>query len=305
MIHVAALALVLLAATACSGAGSDGSGVAGQAGASTSSASAGDEAGGDDGADAALLGSWREAGVATAAIAQAPPYTELEPDGSPTGYVPDVARAVLEAMGVGELRATSTTFDAMIPGLNAGQWDFLPSALNITAERCEAVLFTEPVSVQRESVVVPSDQSDGIDGYQAFVDDGERKLAVLSGSSQEAYARSVGVVDDRLVAVPDVRTGIEAIDAGRVQGFAAGEFTTAPVVGDRTDLTLVIDEEAPLSGTAIGFRKEDVGTRDRFDEILAEMRRDGRLVELYEEYGFTNGDLLVETTREELSSGCE
>ena len=102
--------------------------------------------GGDDD-ESSTLEQAQERGAITIAIANEPPLTEVKPDGSLGGIVPDVVRAVVAKLDIPEVTGVVSTYDAMIPGLQAKRWDMIGAGLYINAERCEQVLFAEPDTV--------------------------------------------------------------------------------------------------------------------------------------------------------------
>jgi polar amino acid transport system substrate-binding protein len=244
------------------------------------------------GDDAPLVKSWKQAGAAKVAIASAPPYAFLSPGGAPQGYLMEVSQEVLKALGVPKLTAVVTTWDAMIPGLQAKQYDFLPGGLNITAARCQVVAFTVPVTAQQDALYLKPGNPKKLTGYASLATTANAHLAVLAGSSQEAYALKQGVPAGQLVRVPDVQAGIAAVTGGRADAFAAGQFTvTEP---DKKGVERVVDTTSPAVGIAFAFRKEDAAARDAFDAKIATLKADGRMKSLYaDKYGFNNWDLLA------------
>lgn len=252
-----------------------------------------------------LLSDLRAAGYARVPLAQTPPYTAVSAAGEPSGYMVDVTKLVLGELGVPELRATVTTYDAMIPALQAKQFDLLPGALNITEARCKTILFSEPVTVQHEALAVKTGNPKKLSTYKDVAADPAIKLGVLQGSSQQAFAKAQGVRADQMLAVPDVQTGIAAVTGGRVDAMAAGQFTfESQKKAAGAGFEVVVDESSNLSGIGVGFRMDDRAARDEFDRVLSGFRQDGSLQKLYTEAGFSNGDLLTRTTRADIAKAC-
>lgn len=248
------------------------------------------------GGDAPLVRSWKQAGAAKVAIASAPPYASLAPSGEPQGYLIEVSQEVLKALGVPKLTAVVTTWDAMIPGLQARQYDFLPGGLNITAARCQVVAFTVPVTAQQDALYLKPGNPKKLAGYASFVSSPEAHLAVLAGSSQEAYALKQKIPSGQLVRVPDVQAGIAAVAGGRADAFVAGQFSV--LEPEKKGVERVVDTSSPAVGIAFAFRKEDAAARDAFDTNVAALKADGRLKSLYaDKYGFNNWDLLAKINK--------
>jgi polar amino acid transport system substrate-binding protein len=252
-----------------------------------------------------LLSAMKRAGEAKIAIAALPPYAYLEPDGNPQGYTIDVSTEVMKAYGIAKLAPTVTTWDAMIPGLQAHQFDFVPAGLNITSARCKVVLFTAPVTVQQDALYVMQGNPRRLSGYASAASSPEVKVAVLAGSTQEAFARQQGVKEGQLVTVPDTQAGIAAVTGGRADALAVGQFSIPNPA--QKGVEIVVDTASPLSGVGIAFRKEDQQARHAFNEKLDEMRSNGTLEHLYaKKYGFTNWDALVKVTKaSDIAAGCE
>jgi polar amino acid transport system substrate-binding protein len=249
---------------------------------------------GSSGNSAKLLGKMRKAGTAKIALAELPPLEYLSPSGEPQGYLVDLIRGVLKDLGVAKIEPSITTFDAMIPALQARKFDLLPGGLNITAPRCNVVVFAGPVTMQREGLYVRPGNPKRLTNYRALAKAGNVKVALLSGSAQEAFALQNKVPKSRMVTVPDVQAGIAAVTGGRADAFGVGQFSIQDP--GKKGLEVVVDNASPYSGIGIAFRKEDAGTRDAFDKVLAQWRGDGRLARLYAKWGYTNGDQLIKTT---------
>ncbi|MEV5409054.1 ectoine/hydroxyectoine ABC transporter substrate-binding protein EhuB [Thermopolyspora sp. NPDC052614] len=258
--------------------------------------------GGTSGTDGDLIASMKQAGCATVALAEAPPFSTITTDGKAGGYVPAVTQEVLAKLGVPGLCVKPATYDAMIPGLQAGTFDALPGGLNITPERCAAIAFSQPVTAQHEALAVPKGNTHRITDYAGLARNPELRLAVFSGSSQEAFAKKSGVRQSQLVTVPDSQTGISAVKSGRADAFGAGQFTLRRVADD--SMEVIVDTSSPVSMIGIGFRKRDTAARDAFDAQLEQMRKSGALGALYAKFGFPNPEEIKDISRSSVSQAC-
>ncbi|MFT3854039.1 MAG: transporter substrate-binding domain-containing protein [Ilumatobacteraceae bacterium] len=246
----------------------------------------------------------RKQGYAIAATPATPPYVSLSPDGKPIGYNPDVAKEALRRLGVPELRGLATTYDVIIPGLQAGQFDLLPSALSITAERCKQIVFSNPVSVEQQGLTVLKGNPKGVVGYESFVG-GDLTLAVLAGGRQESYAHDQGVPSDKILQVPDLSAGIAAVTSGRADAFGTGQFAILFSNFDQSKIEVVVDQKSPISPTGVGFRADDIEFRDAFNLAMDQMRDDGTLEQLYSgTYGFPNYADLEGARTAQMVPGC-
>lgn len=246
--------------------------------------------------EAPLLASMRKAGGATAAITSAPPFAFASPDGELQGYLVEVTKLALKKMGITKLSAVLTSWDAMVPGLQAHRFDLLPAGLLITAPRCKVLSFSAPITAQQDALYVLPGNLERITGYAPFSQRSDIKLAVLTGSAQEAYAVERGVNSDQLVRVPDVQAGIATVVGGRTSAFAVGQFSVPNP--QQKGVEVVVDKASPLNSIGIAFRKEDAGFRDAFNDELETLRTSGEMRELYAvKYGFPNWDMLAKLTK--------
>ncbi|MCK1406812.1 transporter substrate-binding domain-containing protein [Bradyrhizobium sp. 76] len=133
----------------------------------------------------------------------------------------------------------------------------------------------------------------------------EIKLAVITGSSQEAYAVKQGIARERLVRVPDIQAGVATVTSGRADALVVGQFSIPNA--EQKGVEGVVDKEAPMNGIAAAFRKEDIHFRDAFNEQLSLLRRDGNMQQLYfAKYRISNWDTLAKFTEaSDIEPSCD
>ena len=103
--------------------------------------------------NAGLLARLRASKVAKVGIANQPPFSSLNPDGSMSGVGPAMAQVVLNRLGIPNMQGAVATYGELIPGMLAGRWDFVAAALTITKERCSQVLFSDPLTFEGPCIV--------------------------------------------------------------------------------------------------------------------------------------------------------
>lgn len=253
----------------------------------------------DDGAGGTLAEA-REQGYLDVGFANEVPYG-FEEGGEPTGQAPEVAREVLCQLGVPELRGTVVDFGGLIGGLNAGRYDMIAAGMFITPERAEQASFSDPDYCGATAFAVAEGNPLGLTDFES-VTESEARLGVLSGAVEDDYAVRSGVPAgqiNRFDTTPDL---FDALRAGRIDAVALTDVTVNEQVQglDGFEATEgfvpVIDGEEQLGCGGYVFRKDDQELRDRFNEVLNEMKQNDEILPIIEPFGFS--ETSVETAKD-------
>jgi polar amino acid transport system substrate-binding protein len=258
---------------------------------------------GDDNGEAAengdegdgVVAEYQESGV-TLGVANEVPFGFID-DGAPTGIGPDVARAVLEEMGIEINDAEVVEFGELISGLQAGTFDIITAGMYITPERAQQVEFSDPDYCVQESLAVEDGNPLDIEDYQSIVDDSDITVAVASGTVEVDYIEDAGVPDDQVETFGDIDGMYRALEAGEVDAVT-GTLATVQTQADARDgiealpgfFPTTEDGEDVLPCGAHAFDDEEF--RDAFNEVLNQFREDGTTMEIITEYDdFTEEDV--------------
>lgn len=245
----------------------------------------------------------QESGIVRVAIANEPPYTQVNVDGSITGVDPDVLREVLAEMGIDTLEGVVTPFASMIPGLLADRWDVIAAGLNINPDRCGQVLFSEPVIVSTMSLAVPAGNPKNLTSIASLLDDPSVTVAVMGGTFEEGILNDADVPANQIIQVADSRGGVEAVQAGRADSFMTPTLSLNALVEGFTDVEVTAAlPDTPVTGAGVAFRKEDVEFHAAYNEGLAALKATPRYAEILDSWGFDAASVEGVTT-EQLCQG--
>lgn len=246
----------------------------------------------------------KEQGFARIAIANEPPYTQIQSDGKVTGAGPELAREIFKRLGVPELVASVSEYGAMIPGLQARRFDIVDAGLFIKPERCRAVIFSEPNLCDAEAFAVKKGNPRNLTSF-ADVKSTDAKVGVPGGGSEERLALEAGVPRDRVVVAPDGQSGLKMLQDGRIDAYALPTLSIRDLLDKAGDENLEIVtpvKNTPIYCAGAAFNKQDTALRDAYDRVLAEMKKSGEFQKIVGSYGFP-GDAALMVTREELCGG--
>ncbi|CAL9292075.1 hypothetical protein SUDANB25_02000 [Streptomyces sp. SudanB25_2051] len=245
----------------------------------------------------------RSQGTVRLGIAGEVPYGYVDEQGAFTGEAPEIAKVVFRRLGIERVQPVATDFGSLIPGLNSQQFDVVSAGMYIKAERCRQVLFSDPEYQMLDSFVVRKGNPLGLRSYEDAVRRRAR-LASGAGYAQAEYAVAAGYPEKELVILQDQVAGLNAVESGRVDAFAATALTSRLVVrgSARTEATApfaaVVDGRRRVDGGGFAFRRTDRELRDAFNAELHRMRRSGELFRVMRPFGFTRAEMTTLTAEE-------
>lgn len=286
---VALLSTLALVAAACGGGEGDG--------------------GGDGGGDAGGIAQYQQDGI-TIGIANEIPYGyEDEQSGEVTGEAPEVARIVLDELGITDREFVVVEFGALIGGLQAGNFDMIAAGMYINPDRASQILFSDPDYCVLESMLVPEGNPHGLTNYNSVAET-DAKLAVASGTVNVDYAVWAGIPEGQIVEFAGIEDQYDAIAAGRVDAVSGTILTVqqhANVMDGFEALAPfpALDEEGNeiLGCGGYGFLNEDL--RNEFNRVLNEKQESGEVQQIVNEiFEAPLADEAADLTVQDIT-GCE
>ncbi|WP_026533078.1 amino acid ABC transporter substrate-binding protein [Arthrobacter sp. H41] len=249
------------------------------AGCSSSTPSPSGEAGGGESAAPSTLQEVQDAGVLTVGTEGTYRPFSFHEDGTGelTGYDVEVITAVAEKLGV-EAEFQETQFDAIFAGLEAGRFDVVANQVSITDERQEVYDFSEPYTVSNGVIVTNADNSE----ISSFEDlEGKTTAQSLTSNWYELAQESGANVEP----VEGWAQSIALLQQGRVDATINDELTYLDYQKTSNDSSIkVAAETEEQSLSAVAFRRGSTELVDAVNTALGELRAEGTLAEISEEY---------------------
>ncbi len=208
-----------------------------------------------------------------------------------TGYDVETGAMVAAALGVEPCYVTPS-WTQIVSGSWGDRWDVSWGTGNINEERMSRLWMTQPYMAEPTRVFVREDST--------YADPSElsgMRVGACAGCSDEAYLRGElslpGIEFDNLIKDPEVvlfdleGPGLEAVGAGKIEGFVASERVGMEAIAVGVPLRAL---DPPLfTGMSTGFVDKNSGLRDeaflsRINEILDQLHADGTFKALSQKY---------------------
>lgn len=209
------------------------------------------------------------------------PFEFADPD-APSGYSGfdiDLMQAIADGLDL-ELSVIESGFDGLASGatLAAGQCDVAASAMTITEERSERLLFSDPYYDSLQSLITSTDSD-----IASLEDLAGQSLGVQTGTTGQAYAEENAPEDAQIVSFETGPELFTAITAGQI---AAG-LQDLPVNVEQVnnnDAFQIVDEYDTDEQYGFAASLDNEALIDAINEQLAALREDGTYDEIYDEY---------------------
>ncbi|MBR1828162.1 MAG: ABC transporter permease subunit [Atopobiaceae bacterium] len=210
------------------------------------------------------------------------PFSYIK-DGQHVGYDIDVAVRFCRENGYA-IEIGDVDFQARIPALASGQYEFT-TTMNVTPEREEAVLFSEPVSEGGIVVAVRSEDLAGTAQVAAQPSSFDGKRAgVITGSFHDSVVEEC--LPQSSIANYDSYTDLmEALNSEKIDYFLASTEVAGSLMESNPNIVALPD---PVKSLDIGamFAKTPKGAelKAQMDEFIVRMKADGTLDTIYEHW---------------------
>lgn len=265
-------------------------------------------------ASAVTLDEIKERGYARVALANEIPYGYMDAGGNPAGAGPEVAKAVLEKLGVDEVQWIVTSFSSLIPGVKANRFDLVAAEMAILPQRCQEVDYSIPNSTYGEGLLVPTGNPKEIHSYKEFAKREDLKVAIMAGADQLEMLQELGVPQSQMVMINNNADAISSVASGRADAYAATGLTAANLAKKSESVQTVQQFEDPVIGGeevrswgGFVFNESSDEFRMAYNEALKAYKQTDEWAKTLHSYGFTETDTKAsfKKSTEELCEGVE
>ena len=205
-----------------------------------------------------------------------PPYEMTDDNGNIVGIDVDVANAIAEKLGL-ELQVDDMDFDAALLAVQNGKSDIVMAGVTVTEDRQLVMDFTNSYATGIQVVIVPEDSD------IASLDDMSGKLiGVQRGTTGDIYC-SDDFGEENVIKYDDGLTAVQALNNGQVDCVVIDNAPAQEFVEANPGLK-ILDTEYANEDYAIGVAKGNTAMLDAVNGALAELKADGTLQSIVDQY---------------------
>jgi polar amino acid transport system substrate-binding protein len=202
-----------------------------------------------------------------------PPFTHLRADGTVEGLDPDIGNELCRRLAL-TCTWEVTDFDQLIPGLIAGEYDFVMGGMASSDERAQLVDFTTDYQT-----------NEGLDDFVGREGAPSPDAAVIGVQSGTIHERHLAKTGRNYQTYPTQTATIAALSAGEVDlifGSFSATITTQQLLD--SGFAYLYAEQAGADGPAIAVCKGNTELLTRLNTALQEMLADGTIDAYYERW---------------------
>lgn len=170
------------------------------------------------------------------------PEMYLDDDGNPAGYDVELMNLLAEDLGV-ELKIENQEFDALIPGLLAGQWDIISVGLVARPPRMLQMYFTDSYVPYEQVLVAPAD-TDKAPTIEAYDADGVTITALQGSTAADQVTNQFP--NASLSEFPQQDAAFLEVASGRADAVVVESYLAERFIQANPDDLAIVDLPAPL-----------------------------------------------------------
>ncbi|HWC23492.1 MAG TPA: transporter substrate-binding domain-containing protein [Flexivirga sp.] len=253
--------------------------------------SSGGSGGGGD-----TLSSLKKAGKVTVGINGENPYSFINKDGKLDGATIALDRAVYKKLGINKLEGKKVEWDALIPGLNSGQYDEVSAGMSILPDRCKKAAFSYPEITYETAFLVPKGNPKKLHTMQDLKAK-KVNLVTENGAIEQGYAKTMGISTQTVGSPQD---GLQAVESGQADVFALTAISLRTLVKTQKAqskvevtkaFTASVNGKLQIGAGAAVFRKKDTKLLNAYNKELKKIIDDPKQFKaIVGKYGFTEAE---------------
>lgn len=192
-----------------------------------------------------------------------------------------IAKKIAENMGK-ELEIQDMEFDGLIASLKSGKVDMVAAGMTVTEERKQNVDFSDTYFTAEQVMVVGKDNTDITKADD--LKNGKKVGVVLGYTGDSIVTEDLQVPEDKITRANRGIDVVQEVKNGKLDAVVL-DSATGKALAEKNDLKIVEDVEAfGKEEYAIAVKKGDTATLDAVNATIAQMKADGEIEALAQQY---------------------
>ena len=200
------------------------------------------------------------------------------------GFDVDLAKEAAKRLG-SEVEFKAIDWNSKEAELKSGRIDIIWNGLDITPERQENMLFSDPYMDNRQIVFVKNGNDQGI---MAEADLAGKAIGTQAGSTAEAYidgTEKLKASFKEFKTYGDYVSAFMDLENGRIDALVCDEIVGRYAMSKQGDKFQALDVAVgPITQFGIAFRKDDTDLRNKVQGVFDEMVKDGTAGKISEQW---------------------
>ncbi|MEB3101417.1 substrate-binding periplasmic protein [Ferviditalea candida] len=214
-----------------------------------------------------------------------PPMEYKDKDGKTTiGFDVDVAKELAKRLGKSDVQFISNDWTGIFDALETDKFDVIISSVSINEDRQKNHSLTNPYIANKLVIVTNKTTTD----IKSPEDLKGKKVGVQASTTSEDFCKDLinqGKLEkDNLTSYPLVTQPFMDLEAGRLDAVVVDIVVAKYYISNNKDKLALVWESPDAEPMALCFKKKDTELRDKANQILAEMQKDGSMKKISEKW---------------------
>lgn len=210
-----------------------------------------------------------------------PPFEDFADDGTtPIGFDIDIISAVGEKLGL-DVNIINTAWDGIFAGIGVN-YDVTCSAVTITPEREETMLFSTPYINNFQAVVLLAGDNRAVNSFNDL--DG-LTIALQKETTSDILMsdyKSTGTIDVQIVANEKITSCFTQLQNGEVDAVVVDSTVADGFINSSDDFQIAYADTAEAEQFGIAMAKDNTGLQKAINQALLELDEEGYIEETYD-----------------------
>lgn len=204
------------------------------------------------------------------------PFEFMDNQNQPTGFDVEVINAIATDMGY-KVQIESSSFDGLVPSLQAGNYDAVIAAMTITPDREKSVDFSNKYEMATQLIAVKKDSP-----IKSVADLKGKKIGVQNSTTGQTVMEGMGIDPKKYDAIPDAMNDLLN---GGLDAVVADSPVVLYFIKQNPNANIqYLNGDFPKEYYGIAVKKGNSELMDKINASLKKVQDSGKYNEIYKKW---------------------